>query len=129
MIREFDLPPHEGRVPGFDLYRVPEPYHRGRDGFSAAPSRGRQQAPCTITGYVDAVTRFGHCLADVGMPRDVTAIRREHVESWVVARPTGEDPIWHAPRAVHDRSRYRRTLRLAWPSRRSKRSVASTPAT
>ncbi len=91
--------------------------------------KAANRAERTRLGYLEAVTQLDAHLPERGMPRDVTAIRREHVESWVVARPTGEDPLWHAPRAVHDRSRYRRTLRLAWPSRRSKRSVASTPAT
>ena len=45
--------------------------------------RASNKAPRTITGYLDAVTRFGAYLTEMGMPRDVTSIKREHVESWV----------------------------------------------
>jgi site-specific recombinase XerC len=63
--------------------------------------RAANKAPRTITGYLDAVTRFGAYLADVGMPRDVAAIRREHVESWVVAM----QDAGHRPASVANRYR------------------------
>ena len=63
--------------------------------------RAANKAPRTITGYLDAVTRFGRYLADVGMPRDVTAIKREHVESWVVAM----QDAGHRPASVANRYR------------------------
>lgn len=69
--------------------------------------RAANKAERTITGYLDAVTRFGQYLADVGMPRDVTAIRREHVESWIVAM----QDAGHRPASVANRYR---SLRVFW---------------
>lgn len=63
--------------------------------------RAANKAPRTIRGYLDAVTRFGQYVADVGMPCDVTAIRREHVESWIVAM----QDAGHRPASVANRYR------------------------
>lgn len=43
----------------------------------------RNRAPATVTIYLDAVYRFRDFLSDQGMPLAVTAIRREHVESFI----------------------------------------------
>ena len=43
------------------------------------------KAPRTIHTYLDAVDHFERFLAERGKPRDVGAIRREHVESFLVA--------------------------------------------
>jgi site-specific recombinase XerD len=40
-------------------------------------------APRTVQTYVEGVTRFGRYLGETGMPGDVAAIRREHVESFM----------------------------------------------
>ncbi len=63
--------------------------------------RAANKAPRTITGYLDAVTRFGQYLAEMGMPRDVTGIHREHVEAWVVAM----QDAGHRPASVANRYR------------------------
>ena len=63
--------------------------------------RAANKAPRTITGYLDAITRFGAYLAEMGMPRDVTAIKREHVESWIVAM----QDAGHRPASVANRYR------------------------
>lgn len=47
--------------------------------------RAANKAPRTVQTYLDALDHFDRFLADRGMPRDVGAIRREHIESWMVA--------------------------------------------
>lgn len=47
--------------------------------------RATNKAPRTVQTYLDALSRFEQFLASTGMPRDVRAIRREHIESWLVA--------------------------------------------
>lgn len=69
--------------------------------------RAANKAPSTIIGYQAAVTHFGAFLAEMGMPRDVTGIKREHVESWVVAM---QDAGWR-PASVANRYR---SLRVFW---------------
>ena len=66
-------------------------------------------APSTTIGCQAAVTHFGTYLADMGMQRDVTGIKREHVESWVVAM---QDAGWR-PAAVANRYRSLRVF-LNW---------------
>lgn len=41
------------------------------------------KSPRTVQAYVDGVARFGVYLAEQGMPLDVSAITREHVESFI----------------------------------------------
>jgi site-specific recombinase XerD len=40
-------------------------------------------APRTVETYVEGVTRFGRYLGEMGMPGDVAAITKEHVESFM----------------------------------------------
>ncbi len=47
--------------------------------------RAANRAPNTITSYVGIGVRFAAWLHEQGMPRDVTRIRREHVEAYVAA--------------------------------------------
>ena len=47
--------------------------------------RAANKAPRTIQTYLDALTHFDRFRADRGMPRDVGAIRREHIEEWMMA--------------------------------------------
>ena len=44
-------------------------------------SRGRAER--TISTYLNALRRLDAYLADRGMPRELRAIRREHLEAWV----------------------------------------------
>lgn len=46
--------------------------------------RAANKAPRTIQTYLEALTRFEAFPRGAGMPLDVTAVRREHVESWFV---------------------------------------------
>lgn len=46
--------------------------------------RAGNKAPRTIETYLDAVDLFGRFLAAQGMPTAVGAIRREHIEAWLV---------------------------------------------
>jgi site-specific recombinase XerD len=45
--------------------------------------RARNKAKRTIATYGEAITQFDEYLAAKGMPRDVSAIRREHVEAFL----------------------------------------------
>jgi site-specific recombinase XerD len=45
--------------------------------------RAANRSPRTVGTYMEAVHQFGAFLISRGMPTDVTAIRREHVESYV----------------------------------------------
>jgi site-specific recombinase XerD len=47
--------------------------------------RATNKAPRTVQTYLDALDHFDRFLAAQGMPRDVGLIRREHIESWLVA--------------------------------------------
>jgi site-specific recombinase XerD len=46
--------------------------------------RAENKAPSTIVSYTNAVRRLDAFLVDAGMPRMVEAIRREHVESYLI---------------------------------------------
>lgn len=46
--------------------------------------RARNKAPRTIQSYEEACTQFAAFLSSHGMPMKVTAIKREHVESYIV---------------------------------------------
>jgi site-specific recombinase XerD len=45
--------------------------------------RAANKSPMTIKSYLEATAQFDAFLADRGMPRDVAAIHREHVESFI----------------------------------------------
>jgi hypothetical protein len=45
--------------------------------------RAANKAPRTIQAYTEAVLQFGAFLTTRGMPTDVAAIHREHVESYL----------------------------------------------
>jgi site-specific recombinase XerD len=45
--------------------------------------RGANKSPNTIKSYLEATTQFDEFLADRGMPREVAAIHREHVEAFI----------------------------------------------
>lgn len=45
--------------------------------------RANNRAPKTIRTYEEAVLRFAAFLAERGMPQDVRAIRREHIEAFI----------------------------------------------
>jgi site-specific recombinase XerD len=45
--------------------------------------RARNRAPRTIKSYIDAARRLDAFLEARGMPRDVSALRREHVETYI----------------------------------------------
>lgn len=47
--------------------------------------RAANKAPRTVQTYLDGLDHFERFLAERGMPRDVGAIRREHVEAFLVA--------------------------------------------
>jgi len=47
--------------------------------------RAAYRSAATIKAYLDAAARFDAFLTANGMPRVVAAIRREHVEAWIVA--------------------------------------------
>jgi site-specific recombinase XerD len=47
--------------------------------------RAANKAPRTIQTYLDGLDHFERFLADRAMPRDIGAIRREHVEAFLVA--------------------------------------------
>jgi Phage integrase, N-terminal SAM-like domain len=46
--------------------------------------RSGHKSPKTIKTYLEAVEGFDRFLAGKGMPRSVAAIRREHVEAYIV---------------------------------------------
>jgi site-specific recombinase XerD len=45
--------------------------------------RSRNRAPKTVRTYEEALHRFAEFLADRGMPAEVEAIRREHIEAFI----------------------------------------------
>ena len=45
--------------------------------------RAANLSPKTQRAYLDALVRLGSFLTDRGMPSDVSAIRREHVEAFI----------------------------------------------
>ena len=67
--------------------------------------RARNRSPKTIHGYLDAAERLARFLTERGMPIAVTAIAREHVESFI------EDQLarWSASTAA---TRYRQLQQL-----------------
>src|SRR5262249_36983332 len=75
-------------------------------GPSAAPVRSFRRAllaedksPATVCLYVGPLDLFGACLADRGMPLDVEHIRREHVETFLIAEQArGQKPASVAAR-------------------------------
>src|SRR5664280_372020 len=55
--------------------------------------RAGNKSPATIKTYLAALTRFSRFLAKRGMPRTLRAIRREHVEAFIVAlQDAGQRP-------------------------------------
>jgi site-specific recombinase XerD len=64
--------------------------------------RAANKSPRTIDSYLEAVTLFDRFLAEQGMPRDVTAIRREHVESWIIGM---QDSGRYRPASIANRYR------------------------
>jgi hypothetical protein len=55
--------------------------------------RAGNRSPATIKTYLAALARFSRFLAEWGMPPTLRAIRREHVEAFVVAlQDTGQRP-------------------------------------
>lgn len=54
--------------------------------------RAANKAPRTVQTYLDALDHFEGFVAERGMPRDVGAIRREHIEEWFVALQEGRPP-------------------------------------
>src|SRR5688572_11517997 len=66
------------------------------DSHTSAPALGRDivsfvrhlnagnLSPKTIRSYREAVVLFGRFLAERGMPAELEAIRREHVEAFIV---------------------------------------------
>jgi site-specific recombinase XerD len=53
--------------------------------------RAANRLPHTIATYRDSVVQFHTFLVDRGMPTRIPAIRREHVEAFVVATTSGTD--------------------------------------
>ena len=45
--------------------------------------KSEHRAERTISTYLNALRRLDAFLADRGMPRELRAIRREHVEAWI----------------------------------------------
>ena len=84
--------------------------------------RAANKAPRTISGYLDAVTRFDSYLAEMGMPRDVTGIHREHVEAWVIAM----QDAGHRPASVANRYR---SLRVFFNWLLSEEEITRSPMT
>ena len=69
--------------------------------------RAANKSPRTIQSYLEALDQFNRFLAEQGMPRSVTGIRREHVESWIVALQEGKGrkgPLYR-PSSVANRFR------------------------
>ena len=55
--------------------------------------RAGNKSPATIKTYLAALARFSRFLAERGMPRTLRAIRREHVEAFIVAlQDAGQRP-------------------------------------
>ena len=52
--------------------------------------RAANKSPHTIQSYLETLDQFNRLLAEQGMPRSITGIRREHVESWIVALQDGK---------------------------------------
>ena len=77
---------------------APTPISVGRTVDEVRPSfrlhlRAENKAPKTIETYLDALDLFTTYVGDHGMPRDVGAIRREHIEAWLVAlQEAGRSP-------------------------------------
>ena len=72
-----------------------------RDVLSFARAcRAKNLSPKTTETYTDSARRFAAYLADMGMPTDLSGIRREHVESFT------EDQLAHwKPTTAHNRFR------------------------
>jgi hypothetical protein len=55
--------------------------------------RAGNKSPATIKTYLAALAQFSRFLAERGMPRVLRAIRREHVESFIIAlQDAGQRP-------------------------------------
>src|SRR5947207_1305584 len=53
-----------------------------RDSFELS-LRAAHRARKTIVSYMESVDQWATFLAERGMPTDVAAVRREHVEAWL----------------------------------------------
>jgi site-specific recombinase XerD len=69
--------------------------------------KAANKAPRTISGYLEAVDQLDRYLAAQGMPREVSAVRREHIEAWIV----GMQELGLRPSSVANRYR---SLRVFW---------------
>ena len=53
--------------------------------------KSEHRAERTISTYLNALRRLDEFLADRGMPRELSAIRREHLEAWIAELGTREE--------------------------------------
>ncbi|MPZ14950.1 MAG: tyrosine-type recombinase/integrase [Chloroflexi bacterium] len=60
--------------------------------------RAQNKSPRTVKSYLEALTLFRAYLAEAGMPTDVTAITREHVESFIADQAARWKPTTAANR-------------------------------
>ena len=70
-----------------DSRAAPQPPHLTTEAARASflrHLRAGNKSPRTIETYLDAVDLFGRFLVERGMPSAVEAIRREHIEAWLV---------------------------------------------
>jgi site-specific recombinase XerD len=82
--------------------------------------RAENKSPATITAYLGALRRFDAYLAAHGMPRDLRAIRREHVEAWIVG-------LQDSGQAAASVSLYYRSLQPFWKWAVSEEEVSRSP--
>src|SRR5687767_5874396 len=45
--------------------------------------RAGNRSPKTVTSYMESIGQLDRFLTDKGMPRDVSSVRREHVEAYI----------------------------------------------
>ena len=87
--------------------------------------RGTDKSPRTQQSYGDVLALFSRCLTAQGMPTDIRAIRREHVEAFIAdllerssrAPPTTATPGCSGSSAVPSRKRSSRRARPPKPER------------
>lgn len=60
--------------------------------------RASNLAPRTIKTYLEGVQRLAHFLTAQGMPTDLAAIKREHVEAWIADMLADSKPATAANR-------------------------------
>jgi len=65
------------KVPEFTIEAAKASFHRHL--------RAANRSPRTIQSYLEAVELFDRYVTEQGMPREVRAVHREHVESWIVS--------------------------------------------